>query len=282
MDRLTYYIDDEGPAIVRRLSSQTTGTFDITSGMTFKLRTRARDDINGVVLLDKAMVVNTTEDTLTYDPIAGDFTTEGVYRAWIYFNEAKQSTDEFEIVVLQHAPGEATRVSTIWRAARAMAPLAWDDVRKHPDYGDIQLQYFIELAKLRVLRSAVPVANEASLDPRVVDYIARKVLVDHVLEAAISYWTNVVVSRTSRGTDEVETYPDRIGTHVKMLERFKTKLVEQQSEVDDVLGEPSGPPQEAPALTSTGPLITPGLETFPLPHRELYSWEDPNQWGSCR
>jgi hypothetical protein len=33
-----------------------------------------------------------------------------------------------------------------------------------------------------------------SLDPRVVDYIAKKVLVDNILSAAISFWTNQVVS----------------------------------------------------------------------------------------
>jgi hypothetical protein len=278
METIPFYINNLGPAIVRRLSSNTTGTFDIQPGQTFHLKVRARD--SSTVLLDKPMVADTSADTLTYQPVSGDtpFMQEGVYRAWVYYVNAQQDTDEFEILVLNHAPGEGTRTGTVWRAARAMAPVAWDALRSHNEYGDLELQRLIDLAKLRVLRSSVPVADEASLDPRVVDYIARKVLVDHVLEAAIDYWTNVVTSRTARGSDEVETYPDRISAHVKMLERFMTRLAEQSNEVSDVLGDPTGPLQRAPALSSTGPLITPGLESFPLPYRELGPSEDPTRW----
>lgn len=280
MDRLVYYIDNRSPIIERRLSAQNTGTFDVLPGQDFRLRVRGRD--GAAVLLDKVMTSDPVADTITYAPEAGDFADEGIYRAWVVVDfgaGVTQDTDEFEILVMAHAPGEGARVGPVYSAARAMAPVAWDALRGYRDYGDFELQRVIDLAKLRVMRSAVPVANEASLDIRVVDYIARKVLVDNVLEAAINWWTNQIVSQTARGnSDQVNTYPDRIAAHERMLERFRTQLAGQQAELEEILGGATGPTKLAPALIGGGSPITPGLESFPRPYRHLRPSEEGSQW----
>jgi hypothetical protein len=269
MDSLPFYINNLGPAIVRQLTSATGGEFDITTGQSFKLRVRARDA--STVLLDKTMTPDVTENTVTYQPVLSDtvFTTEGVYRAWVYYVEGKQDTDEFEILVMDHAPGELARIGAIWRAARALEPVAWDALRGYPDYGDPELQRVIELAKLRVIGTAVPVADEASVDPRIVDYIAKKVLADNVLYAAISFWTNQVIQQSARGnSDEVVSYPDRIRATEEAIKRYRDDLERQAGE----LPEGSATAYNAPALLDAGVMLTPGLDEYPAQPVRLPYW----------
>lgn len=265
-DSVTYFLDNRSPQISRKLSS-VTGDLDITPTMAFRLKVRPRDSATTVI--DAAMVPDTNLDTVSYQPIAGDFATEGVYRAWIeadFGSGVKQDTAEFEILVFAHAPGDGTRVAAVWRACRALSPVAWQALRGIPDYGDIELQRFIDLAKLRVYRSLVPPANEDALDLRVIDYIAKKVLVDNALPAAIDHWTNVLVSQSSRGnSEEVKTYPDRIRAVEGQITRFAAALDAQREEIEAVLGTAVGSQRRAPMLVGGGRSVTPNLEDLPIP-----------------
>lgn len=262
MDVLPFFINNLGPAIVRQLYNDDGSVFDIQAGQNFRLR--MRELYGKTVLLDKAMTVDVANNTLTYQPVVGDvpFTTEGIYRAWIVYSNVSQDADEFQIVVMQHAPGEGKEVGAVWRAARALEPVAWDALRGYPDYGDPELQRVIELAKLRTLHTTVAVDAEVGLDARVVDYLAKKVLANNVLYAAISFWTNQVVAQTARGnSDEVKTYPDRIRAAEEAIKRYKADLEEQQAEVDTILGTPTAI-YNAPVVDDQGPTLTPGLDEY--------------------
>lgn len=266
IDRLVYYLDNQGPTIVRRLSSQGSGTLDIVPGMSFWLKVRPRYADN--IVFAAQMTPDVVEDTVSYQPGATDFDEEGVFRAWITLtiSGADQDTDEFDLDVLAHGPGQGIRTGTIARSARALVPIAWDSVRGIKDFGDIELQRQIELAKLRVLRIPTSIAQEDALDPRVVDYIAKKVLVDSVLSAVIDFWTNQVVTRTAHaGAQETETYPDRIRAAEKQLDRFKAELEDLKEEIEIIIGVPTGPLAMAPSLDSYDSLVTYGLEDFPRP-----------------
>jgi hypothetical protein len=263
MDVLTYYIDDTAPAVVRRLSLQDGGDFDVDTGQQFRLRVRPlwSDEL----VLDVAMTPNIDTDELTYAPQAGDFAVEGVYRAWVLADlgaGAVQQTDEFQINVFAHAPGHGTPIGAVWRAARALEPVSWDSLRAYADYGDVELQRVIELAKLRILPSAVAAVDEDGLDPRVVDYLAKKVLVDNVLSAAISFWTNQFISQTTRGnSEEVATYPDRVKAATDAIARYRDDLERQLPEVEAILGGVTDR-YDAPAVDQYGPLLTPGLDEY--------------------
>lgn len=279
--KVTYYIDTNSPAIVRSIANQATGTMNLVPGHSFKLRVRPRDAQNYIV--DAAMDPDFVNDVVIYRPSPTDFTEEGIYRAWIvadFGNSVVQEIDEFEIVVLAHAPGQAARTGNIWRAARAMAPVAWDYLREYIDYGDFELQRQIDLAKVRVLKAAyVDAENEHNLDPRVIDYVARKALVDSILNAAINFWTNQVIQVSARSnSDEVKTYPDRIVATERLLERYRHQLREAQSEVDEILGGSSALVLQGPSLVGGGEPITPGLELFPRPYGDgwgnTYGWSE--------
>ena len=273
-DRVIYYAGNSAPNIVRTLSMQDLGDFDIVPGQSFRLRVRPM--WSDEIVLDVAMLVDTATDTITYVPQASDFAQEGVYRAWVYVTLASsvtQDTDEFDILVRSHGPGEGTAVSSVYRAARALEPVAWDSLKNYPDYGDVELQRVIELAKLRVAGSAVAVADEADLDPRVVDYIAKQVLANNVLYAAISFWTNQFIQQSSRGnSDEVITYPDRIRAAEAAIVRYREDLARQLPEIEPLVGSTST--YDAPMLSEMGPLLTPGLGEYPAHPgiRQSYPW----------
>jgi hypothetical protein len=262
VDVLTFYLNDTAPVIRRRLSIQGEGDLDITVGPTFRLRVRPL--WSDALIINAVMAADVDLDELTYQPQAGDFDAEGVYRGWIYVDYGAglvQQTDEFQINVFAHAPGEGARVGAVYRACRALEPVAWDALRSYPEYGDVELQRVIDLAKLRVVGTAAPADDEAALDPRVVDYVAKKVLVDNVLHAAISFWSNQVIQQTARGnSEEVVTYPDRIRTAENAIVRYRGDLALQAGEVEQLMGSTSA--YDAPAVDGFGPLLTPGLDEY--------------------
>src|SRR5580765_6302378 len=111
MDILPFYLDETAPPIVRKISTQNEGAFDIEPGAEFRLRVRPM--WSSTTVLDVAMTADTVADEVSYDPVVGDFDGEGIYRAWIYvdFGAGKvQSTDEFQISVLSHGPGQGTAI----------------------------------------------------------------------------------------------------------------------------------------------------------------------------
>jgi hypothetical protein len=262
-DDVVYYLDNRSPAI-RRAIDDAWGSLDIN---TISARIKVRPEWSDEVVIDAPMTKDLETQEFVYNPPAGAFSQEGIYRAWIAVDlgsSRKQDTVEFKISVFAHAPGEGVRVGAIWRAARALAPVAWDALRGYTDYGDPELQRVIELAKLRTLPTMVSAANEASLDPRVVDYIAKRVLADNVLEAAISYWTNVIVSiSASANSAEVKSYPDRIRATQDQLERLRAQIAIQKDEVDAIVGVTTGVIMAGPQLLNGGDPLTPALEDVP-------------------
>lgn len=264
-DRLVYYLNNQSPEIRRTLSTAT-GSIDVTADQTFRLK--IRPTWSSSIVVDAEMLKDETTDEVYYIPGATDFDEEGVYKAWITVTTGglTQDTDEFEIAVFAHAPGEGIRIGAIWRAARALAPIAWDNLRGYPEYGDPELQRVIELAKLRVLPNGTVVTpdDEQTLDPRVIDYIAKVVLVDNVLEAAIDYWTNVIVSQSAQGNSaEVKTYPDRIRATEGRLARLREQIKTQKDEVDEILNVTTGVVGRSPILLNGGLPLTPALELVP-------------------
>jgi hypothetical protein len=267
---LIYYVGNAGPRIAMRLSSLL-GDYDFVTGQQVKIR--ARPAWGSGTALDVAATVDVTADTVSYTPQPGDFTQVGHYKVWAHIEDINQDSTEVDLMVFEHAPGEGQRVGAIWRAARALEPVSWDSLRAYSDYGDVELQRVIELAKLRVLAAATPVGDEASLDPRIVDFIAKKALAENVLYAAISFWSDQVVQQTARGnSEEVVTYPDRIKAASDAIQRYRDDLARQAGEVASLLGSVSGA-YDAPALDGVGSLLTPGLDEYrPMPVTTPYWW----------
>jgi hypothetical protein len=264
MDVLTFYLDDTAPVITRRLSLQSGGDYDVSSNAQFRLRVRPLWGEN--LILDGIMTPDELTDTLSYRPAAGDLDAEGIYRAWIFIDfggGVTQNTDEFQINVLVHGPGQGAEVGAIYRAARALEIVSWDSLRNYPDYGDPELQRVIELAKLRVLGTPCPGRRRGLAGPphrrlhrqegpRRQRALRGDLLLDGPARPA---------ERASGNTDEVKTYPDRIRAIEEAIKRFRDDLERQAGELAPILGPATI--YEAPALDTAGPLLTPGLDEYP-------------------
>lgn len=260
LDPIVVYLGNTGPDIVRRLSTLTS-TFDVDPSQQFRLRARLVD--GSVPVLDVEMESDIETDEVSYTPQPSDFATSGRYMAWvtvIYGDSTTQDTTEFEILVLEHAPGVGAVVGTIYRAARSLAPVAWAALRGYPDFGDAELQRVVDLAKLRTLRFQTTVADEVGFDPRVSDYIAKLALLKSVLPAAKDFWTDQLIQQTALGNStEVRTYPDRLASLDKQMDRLKADLDEQRAEVEEIIG-PVGTPLGGMDLIGGTPCdITPTL-----------------------
>lgn len=256
---LIYYIGNAGPRIVMKLSSLV-GNYDLVVGQAVKIR--ARPAWSTTLELDVDATVDFDADTVSYTPQPTDFTSVGPRKVWAHIEDINQDSTEVDLMVFEHAPGEGQAVGAIWRAARALEPVSWDSLRSYRDYGDPELQRVIELAKLRVIGTSVPVADEQSLDPRVVDFVAKKVLADNVLSAAISFWTDQIVQQSARGnSDEVVTYPDRVKAAMDAIVRYRGDLERQAGELGPILGPSTS--YDAPMVDTVGPLLTPGLDEYP-------------------
>ena len=218
--------------------------------------------INGAV----ADIADVASDTVRYDWQTADVDTEGDFRGWfrVTSSQGVEETPEFDIMGLEHSPGVGVETGAIARAARREIPVAWDMLAKLPGYGDIELQEKVETVKLFVLGSSVAVADEANLDRRVIDYLGKSVAIE-VIPAAIDFWSNQIVSQTARGSDEVQTYPDRIKALEDKLVYLTQAKERMRLRIEDLLGFATERLLSAPAVDNQRPLVTPGLETVPAP-----------------
>lgn len=252
----TTYAGTAGSRISVRLSAMA-GDYDVEVGQTFRIFVRPVNETT--FTLDALAESDATEDIIFYDPIDTDFLTPGNFKAWFHLVESDVDTEEFDILVLEHAPGTGTRIGAVARSARAISPVAWDALKGYRDYGDSELQHQIELAKLRVLKVAITVTAENALDLRVVDYIAKKALVDSILPAVRDFWTNQLISQTALGnSQEVKTYPDRINAIGEQIKQLKQALLDQVAEVEDIIGS-IGTASQPMELIGGGLLLTPSL-----------------------
>jgi hypothetical protein len=241
----------------------------LEAGDTVEFFMRRADLTALVVDAGSATVIDLASDTVKYewrDP--SELPSEGMYRGWFVVTRAgvPEHTDEFDILVADHAPGEGTRTGAIWRAARGEGAIAWDALRKLADYGDPELQRKIDVVKLRVLGAALPVESEAALDVRVADYIGKLVAIE-VIPAAIDFWMDQVQSTTiGRGAEEIQTFPNRISAMQARLTYLERAVEKLESSIIAIIGRSDKQLPEAPTVDTEGPMITPGLEHFPAPY----------------
>jgi hypothetical protein len=109
-----------------------------------------------------------------------------------------------------------------------------------------------------VFGRVLSITEEESLDLRIVNYIAHVAALEAIL-AALDYWTNQVVSQTARGSDEIQTFPDRIRANEILLASLRGRTDALRAEAEEVLGVPAGS-TTAPTLLNGGTPITPGFE----------------------
>lgn len=199
---------------------------------------RMREAQGTTLKVDAAAVVDdATQGRVSYAWNDLDLNTPGEYYGWwhIIITGGEIDTDEFLVIVAEHAPGLRTRTGSIYRTARGILPVTFYALETSDKYGDALLQEKIEVAKMRVFGVQILVENEGNYDVRVVDFVA-KVAALEIIPGAVDYWMNQHQTITTQGTQEVVSYPDRIAALWKIYERLTIEVAKEKPIIEEILG----------------------------------------------
>lgn len=246
-----------------------TRPFDLTD-LSVNFNMRYADNAN-IKLSKSANIVDAENGEVEYLWADDDLDEPGEYYAWwtvVLEDDTTVDTDEFLVVVTEHAPGVRTRTGAIYKKARSIIPVTWNALEDYSEYGDELLQGRIEAAKIRIIGHEVPVEDEETYDIRVQEFIA-KVAALAIIPAGIDYWMNQKQSATATGTNEVISYPDRIRGLEKIQERLLAEIANDRAEIEELIDNPDLRP-------STGvPKFSPGTDNgyiTPLPSKHFFDY----------
>ena len=225
------YKDNTGKPLVDNITDGTKPVvFSVTATVEFSLRNAD----NNILKVDHAPVdiITPAQAKVKYEWQSADVDTAGEYYGWftVTDNSVSYDTPEFLVIIAEHRPGLRTQTGAIYQAAKSFMPITWTRLEESEHYGDKQLQMKVDIAKLSLLGTEISVEDEANLDIRVQSYIA-KIAVINVIPAGKDYWAAMAVSKSTTGTDETVSYPDRI----EMLEQLHDQLVQEiAADRDDI------------------------------------------------
>lgn len=244
---------------------------DLTLASSVALKMRYAESANLKIASGVAAVDDAVNGRVSYDWTDTDLNEEGEYYAWwnVTMPDGDLDAGEFLVIVGEHSPGIRTTTGAIARAARAIIPVTWYALERTNKYGDSLLQDKIEVVKMRVFNSVISVANEATYDVRVINFLA-KLAVLEIIPGAVDYWMDQHITVTTTGTSEMVSYPDRIAALWKIYERLVGEIADEKPVIEDILDIP-----ELAKLYQT-PVFSEGKEFMtPLPSKFFdYSFPD--------
>jgi hypothetical protein len=212
-----------------------TRAYNISIGATVKFKMREYD--SSTLKVDAAATItNASSGEVSYDWILADVDTPGQYYGWWEITDAGSTleTNEFLIIIASHKPGLRTETGKIYQAAKSFLPITWNRLQESEHYGDAQLQNQIDVAKLSLLGYAVTAEDEANLDIRVINYIA-KLTVISVIPAGKDYWASMAQTKSAGQPDESVSYPDRINMLDQLKDQLAKELADDRAIIGDIL-----------------------------------------------
>jgi hypothetical protein len=152
---------------------------------------------------------------------------------------------------------------------RAILPATWDMLLKLPTFGEDSMRYTLNVAKQRVLGTAVPAVAEVQYAVLVVDYVAKVAALELITPGIDGWRANGPVSVSATGTNENTAYSDPVAA----LEQLRRDLLEETRALW-----PSVKPFVTYVPLTVGPravsnsvdeiFLTPSPSEFPRPYRE--------------
>lgn len=203
-----------------------------------------------------AVIVGPPSDgVVRYQWRAIDVGTAGGFLYWwkiVNADGGERSTTERPLIFDAVGPGVGVPTGAIARRSRSKIPVSWDALARYSGYGDGELQATVEIVKLTVIGGSVSAAAERALDARVVDHMAKLVVVQ-LVPPAIDYWMDQLQERTIRDPEETEVYPNRIAALEKLHQRLLVETRQERTAIDAIVGRvESDAGSEAPGIDSLG------------------------------
>ncbi len=114
--------------------------------------------------------------------------------------------------------------------ARSNLPTTWDRLVA---FDEEMVQNTIDDVKYTLFGSVVtPNAEATTYTPLVLEYTGTLVAIS-LIPAAVDYWMNQPTSITATGTEETETYPDRIAALWELQGRLIAKAKSLEADVNE-------------------------------------------------
>lgn len=208
---------------------------DLTgASVEFKMREL---DTDTLVLTEAATIENAEAGRVSYSWQTADVATSGNFSAWwaITLTGGAFDTNEFLVLIDDHAPGVRTRTGQIYKTARSLIPITWDALATASFYGDGLLQDKINLVKEENLTVSVPPEDEGILNIRVIEYLA-KLAVIAVIPAGVDYWGSQRIEVSATGTNENATYINRVEMLWDLYEKLVQQVLQDRDEIEELLG----------------------------------------------
>jgi hypothetical protein len=173
-----------------------------------------------------------------------------------------QSTPESPLVVLSYAPGGSTRIGAIADYLRDIIPVTYQAMIDSNRFGPLGIQRQIDVVKTALFASVCLPAAEATLyTPLVLDYAARVAAI-RIIPPAVDFWGDVPTAVTTTGTNEVQSFPDRVENLWDIFAVCKA-IIGSNTVIDGVVVSRS---IGMPAISLLGKnKVTPDPSTFPAP-----------------
>jgi hypothetical protein len=235
VDSFVIYSGAEGSALEDQITREGR-PYDLT-GASVKLKVRLADS-EDLKVDEDAVVLEDEKGIVRYEWADVDIDTVGEYFGWWEITNPDSSvtdTSEFSIIVAQHAPGLRTRTGAIYKVARSLIPITWDALANSNSYGDELLQQKVELIKAKTLATTVLAEDEIDLDIRVIDYLAKLVVLS-VIPAGVDYWGSQRISVSATGTNENATFINRVEMLWQLYEKFLVQVAADRDEIEELLG----------------------------------------------
>jgi hypothetical protein len=273
MDTFTIYTGSEGQTVSQQIT-RNGRPFDLTtSTVKFFLRLANSDVLK--VDDENASVVDASSGQVSYDWDDTNLDEPGEYFGWwrvVQPDTSEIDSDEFFLIVRQHAPGVRTRTGVIYEFCRSIIPSTWGALEKDDNYGDALLQKRVEVQKAKLFVSPPTPENEEDLDIRIQQYVA-KVTVLGLISTAMEYWMNQREAVSASGTAEVVRFPERIEHLKNIRDQLTREVVEERDEIEEII-------DLSPIVTSnTVPEFSPGTEEgflTPLPGNSFFDYAFPD------
>jgi hypothetical protein len=149
---------------------------------------------------------------------------------------------------------------------RGILPVTWDAMSKDARYGDALLRSTIDTAKERILGENVTPPDEANYPLLVVDYVA-KIAILELITPAIDYWMNMPISTSATGTNENQTYTERVTALQQLRENLLAETRRLAGDVATLINFRRVSGKAVPKLNTIGDdLLTPSPQDFPRPY----------------
>lgn len=142
-------------------------------------------------------------------------------------------------------------------AAKAQLPITWSALLNDPRFGEGLLQGRVDLTKYKTFGVVAPPEQESILyDPLVIEYVGKSAAMT-VIPAGIDYWSEQPTSTTSTGTNEQETYPNRVDALWKLYEKLLTETRMMLPDIEGIIDLKVRRKTGAPMISdSDSPFIT--------------------------